>query len=224
VSTDPAPGSQVLTGGTVTVTLSKGKERYDVPKLRGLTEDQAQDALSGGHLGFGTSTEKYSDTVAAGIVLASSPAAGTTLRPDAPVDLVLSKGPKPVKLQDWVGKDADDALAWLKAKGLTGKVTGEEYSETVDDGDVISMDPPGGTTLHRGDTVSVVVSKGPELVEVPSVRGQGVDAATDKLQELGFKVETRSADGSLGLGFVWSQSPAGGDKVRPGSTVTLSLI
>ena len=224
VATDPDPGSRVLSGGTVTLMLSLGKERHDVPSLKDLTEDQAQDALTASHLGFGTTTEKWSDTVATGIVIASSPKAGTTLRPDAPVDLVVSKGPKPVKLADWVGKSADDAEEWFRAKGLKTKVASEEFSDTVDDGDVISMDPKSATTVHRGDTVTLVVSKGPELVEVPSVRGQGVDAATEKLEALGFKVDTRSADGSLGLGFVWSQSPAGGDEVPPGSTITLSLI
>jgi serine/threonine-protein kinase len=224
VSTDPDPGSKVLDGGTVTITLSLGKERYDVPVLKDLTEDEAQDALTATHLGFGTTTEKWSDTVAAGIVISSAPKAGTTLRPDAPVDLVVSKGPKPVKLQDWVGKDADDAQEWLKAKGLKGKVAKSEFSDDVDEGDVISMDPPAGTTVHRGDTVSFVVSKGPELVEVPSVRGQGVAAATEKLEDLGFNVETHDAPGSLGLGFVFSQSPGGGDMVRPGSTISLSLI
>jgi serine/threonine-protein kinase len=100
----------------------------------------------------------------------------------------------------------------------------EEYSDTVGDGDVISMDPPSGTTLHRGDTVRLVVSKGPELVDVPSVRGQGVDAATQTLEDLGFHVETRQAPGSLGLGFVFSQDPEGGARVPRGSTITLSLI
>ena len=76
--------------------------------------------------------------------------------------------------------------------------------------------------MHRGDSVSLVVSKGPELVEVPSVRGQGVDAATEKLEDLGFKVETDDAPGSLGLGFVFSQCPGGGEMVRPGSTITLA--
>ncbi|KQW53348.1 protein kinase [Nocardioides sp. Root1257] len=224
VGTDPDPGSRVLDGGTVTITLSLGKERYDVPKLRGLTEDDAQDALSAGHLSFGTTTEKWSDDIAAGIVMASSPKVGTTLRPGAPVDLVVSKGPQPVKLKDWVGKSADDAIAWMKAHGLTGKTASKEYSDDVAEGDVISMDPPGGTTVHRGDEVSFVVSKGPELVEVPSVRAQGVDAATETLRNLGFNVVTEEAPGYLGLGFVFSQSPGGGDMVPPGSTITLSLI
>ncbi|HYF74618.1 MAG TPA: Stk1 family PASTA domain-containing Ser/Thr kinase [Nocardioides sp.] len=224
VATDPEPGSRVLDGGTVTVTLSLGKERYDVPKLKGMTVDQAQDALAATNLAFGTTTEKWSDTVEAGVVITSTPKAGTTLRPDAAVDLVVSKGPKPVTLKDWVGKDADEALAWAEDKGLDASVASREYSDTVDEGDVISMDPPAGTTLHRGDDVSFVVSKGPQLIEVPSVRAQGVEAATQTLTDLGFKVVTEEAPGYLGLGFVFSQSPGGGDMVPVGSTITLSVI
>ncbi|HEU5035976.1 MAG TPA: Stk1 family PASTA domain-containing Ser/Thr kinase [Nocardioides sp.] len=224
VATDPDPGAQVLDGGTVTVTLSLGKERYDVPKLKGMTEDEAQDALAATHLTAGMTTDRWSDTVPEGQVITSTPEAGKTVRPDTAVDLVVSKGPKPITLKDWVGKDADDALAWLGDKGLDGRVVSREYSDTVGDGDVISMDPPGGTTLHRGDAVQLVVSKGPELVDVPSVRGQGVDAATQTLEGLGFEVETREASGSLGLGFVWSQDPSGGERVPKGSTITLTLI
>ena len=224
VATDPEPGSRVLDGGTVTVTLSLGKERYDVPRLKGMSVDQAQDALAKTHLSYGTTTETWSDTVREGVVISSSPKAGTTLRPDTAVDLVVSKGPKPVTLEDWVGKDADDALAWLDSKGLDGRVAGEEYSDTIAAGDVISMDPPAGTTLHRGDSVSFVVSKGPHLVEVPSVRAQGVDAATATLEALGFRVVTEKASGYLGLGYVFSQSPGGGEMVPVGSTITLTLI
>ncbi|ABL82588.1 protein kinase [Nocardioides sp. JS614] len=224
VATDPEPGSKVLDGGTVTVVLSLGKERYDVPKLKGLTVDQAQDALAETHLAFGTSTEKWSDTVEKGVVISSSPKAGTTLRPDAAVDLVVSKGPKPVTLKDWVGKDADEAMAWAEGKGLDAAVASEEYNDDVAAGDVISMDPPAGTTLHRGDSVSFVVSKGPHLVEVPSVRAQGVDAATATLEALGFRVVTEKASGYLGLGYVFSQDPGGGEMVPFGSTITLTLI
>ena len=119
----------MLDGGTVTIMLSLGKERYDVPKLRGMTEDEAQDALTGGQPRL---RHDHREVLRDGRRRASSSQlakAGTTLRPDAPVDLVVSKGPRPVKLQDWVGKDADDAMAWFKAKGLEGKVAGEEYSD-----------------------------------------------------------------------------------------------
>jgi eukaryotic-like serine/threonine-protein kinase len=224
VATDPEPGSRVLDGGTVEITMSLGKERYDVPKLAKMTEQEARDALEATNLAYGGTTEKWSDTVPAGQVISSTPKAGTTLKPDSPVDLVVSKGPQPVKLKDWVGKDVDDAMQWLESKGLTGKVGKEEFNDDVAEGDIISMDPQAGSTVHRGDAVSFVVSKGPELIEVPSVRGQGVDAATETLEDLGFTVVTESAPGSLGLGFVFSQDPDGGSMAPVGSTITLSLI
>ncbi|MCB0895967.1 MAG: Stk1 family PASTA domain-containing Ser/Thr kinase [Nocardioides sp.] len=224
VATDPEPGAKVADGGTVTLTISLGKERYDVPKLAGKSEDQARAALADTHLAVGTVDGAWSDTVPKGDVVSTSPKAGTTVRPDTAVDLVVSKGPAPVKLKDWVGKDSDDALAWFDAKGLDGKVVDEQYSDDVADGDVISMDPPAGTTLHRGDEVHLVVSQGPELIEVPSVRAQGVDAATATLEALGFKVVTDKATGYLGLGFVYSQSPGGGDMAPKGATITLTLI
>ncbi|MEP9365573.1 Stk1 family PASTA domain-containing Ser/Thr kinase [Nocardioides sp. CN2-186] len=224
VDTDPDAGSRVLSGGTVTVVVSLGKERYDVPDLEGKTVDEAQDALAATNLAYGTTIEKWSDTVPEGIVMSSTPKVGTTLRPDAVVDLTVSQGPKPVKLRDWVGKDADDAKAWAEQHGLTAKVASSEYSDTVDEGDVISQDPPGGTTLHRGDDFSIVVSKGPELVEVPSVRAQGVDSATETLEALGFHVTTEHAPGYLGLGFVFSQSPGSGEMAPKGSTIVLDLI
>nr|WP_157347337.1 Stk1 family PASTA domain-containing Ser/Thr kinase [Nocardioides sp. MAH-18] len=224
VASDPEPGSRVIDGGTVEITMSLGKERYDVPKLATMTEEEARDALEATHLAYGGTTEKWSDTVPFGQVISSTPKAGTTLKPDTPVDLAVSKGPRPVELKDWVGKDVDDAMQWLDSKGLTGKVAKEEFSDDVAEGDIISMNPPGGTTVHRGDEVSFVVSKGPELIEVPSVRGQGVDAATETLEDLGFHVVTESAAGSLGLGFVFSQDPEGGSMAPVGATITLSLI
>ena len=115
VATDPEPGAKVADGGTVTLTISLGKERYDVPKLAGKSEDQARAALADTHLAVGTVDGAWSDTVPKGDVVSTSPKAGTTVRPDTAVDLVVSKGPAPVKLKDWVGKDSDDALAWFDA-------------------------------------------------------------------------------------------------------------
>ena len=74
------------------------------------------------------------------------------------------------------------------------------------------------------DTVSFLVSLGPELVEVPGVKAMGVEAATELLEGLGFQVETQEADAYLGLGFVFSSDPDAGDEVPVGSTITLYLI
>ncbi len=223
IATDPGPGGKVLDGGTVTLTLSLGPERYDVPDLAGQTEDQAQDALAATNLAFGASKARWSETVPEGQVIRTSPKAGTTLKPGATVDLVLSRGRKPIEVKDWTGKSFDDASAALEKRGLQVSVTGEEYSDTVAEGDVISQDPP-TASLFRGDTVSFVVSLGPELVEVPRVQAMGVEAATELLEGLGFEVETKESDTYLGLGFVASSDPGSGEEVPKGSTITLFLV
>jgi beta-lactam-binding protein with PASTA domain len=225
LATDPGAGERVLDGGTVTLTMSLGKERYDVPKLRGKTEDQAQDALAELKLDFGESTGQWSTNVPQGKVIRSDPPAGTTLRPGSIVDLVVSKGPRPVELRDFVGRSAATAQAWLEERGITVDASQTEHSDTVAEGDVISMDPPGGSRVYEGDTVSLVVSSGPELVAVPDgLRGSGVEAAKQQLEALGFEVEVRNAEGYLGLGYVWSVDPESGTEVPAGSTITLSII
>jgi serine/threonine-protein kinase len=223
LDSDPEPGERVLKDGSVTLVVSLGPERYDVPTLKGMTEDQAQDAISQGHLAFGESIEKFSETVPAGSVMRSDPRAGTTVKPDTPVDLVISKGRRPIEISDWTGEDADKAIAAMEKRKLVVEVTGEEFSDSVPEGDVISQDPTTGP-LFKGDTVELVVSKGPELVEVPRVIAMGVDAATEKLEALGFQVAVENSDSYIGLGFVFSTSPEAGDMVAKGSTITLYLI
>jgi beta-lactam-binding protein with PASTA domain/serine/threonine protein kinase len=223
IATDPGPGGKVLDGGTVTLTLSLGPERYDVPDLVGQTEDQAQDALAATNLAFGDSVGRWSETVPEGQVIRTSPKVGTVLKPGASVDLVLSRGRKPLEVKDWTGESFDEASAALEKRGLQVSVTGEEYSDSVDEGDVISQDPP-EATLFRGDTVSFVVSLGPELVEVPQVQAMGVDAATELLEGLGFEVETEESGTYLGLGYVASSDPGAGEEVPKGSTITLFLV
>ena len=223
IATDPGPGGKVLDGGTVTLVLSLGPERYDVPDLSGRSEDEAQDALAATNLVFGESKGRWSETVPEGQVIRTSPKAGTTLKPDSVVDLVLSRGRKPIEVKDWTGRSLTAARAALEKRDLVVSVVGEEHSDTVAEGDVISQDPTDGT-LFRGDTVSFVVSLGPELVEVPSTRAMGVDAAVELLEGLGFEVETEQADSYLGLGFVFSSDPDAGESVPKGSTITLFLI
>jgi beta-lactam-binding protein with PASTA domain/serine/threonine protein kinase len=223
ISTDPAAGSRVLQDGTVTMTVSLGKERYDVPQVRGLTEDEAQDALLALKLAYDETIERWSETVPAGTVLRSLPATGTTVRPGASVDLVVSKGRRPIKVGSWVGKDIDDAREALEERGLKAEVTSQVFDDAVPKGRVISQDPASGT-LFRGEPVSFVVSKGPELVEVPNVRAAGYEDAVAELEALGFEVDLVRGGTYIGLGFVYSMDPGAGAMVPKGSTITLHLV
>jgi serine/threonine protein kinase/beta-lactam-binding protein with PASTA domain len=224
IETDPAAGSRILDNGTVTVTMSKGAERYEVPEVKGMSEDQAQDALLGLKLSFDESIGRYSEKIEKGTVIGSQPKTGTVLRPGASVDLIVSKGRRPIKVPDnRVGKSADDLIAELEDRGLVGTVVAEEFSDTIDEGDVISYQPDDGT-LFRGGEVEITVSKGPALIEVPSVVGSGVRDAQDELEDAGFEVDVREDDDFISIGFVVRQDPGGGDLAPRGSTITIYVV
>src|SRR5262249_46966076 len=118
VSTDPPAGERVLKGTDVTIAMSLGRAVAQLPKLTGITVDEAQDRIQKANMAFGTATEKYSETVPAGIVIASDPKEGSTLRFGTTVDLVVSKGRRPIPVGNWVGKSAVDAEKALKQRGL----------------------------------------------------------------------------------------------------------
>ena len=138
VRTDPAGGENVTRDGTVALTLSRGPERHDVPRLRGRSLDAAQAALQDAHLAYGDATYAYSEKTAKGSVLRSDPKAGTTLRRGVAVDVVVSKGPHPVKVPDLTEGSADEAKQQLKKLHLKVETT-QENSDDVDKGDVISQ-------------------------------------------------------------------------------------
>jgi serine/threonine-protein kinase len=222
LNTDPPAGERVLKGTDVTITVSLGRAVAQLPKLTGITEDEAQDRIQSAHMAFGRSTQKFSETVPQGIVIASDPKAGTTLRFGTVVDLVISKGRRPIPVGSWVGKKAENAERVLKQRGLKADVS-QQYSDTVPQGVVISQDPKDGT-LFKGDTVKLVASLGPELIEVPNVVAYGVDDATATLQDAGFVVDVEQSDGYIGLNYVFSMDPGAGTDLPKGSTVTIYLV
>ena len=165
---------------------------------------------------------RFHERVAEGFVLTADPEAGTELRRDSAVDLVVSRGPRPIEIQDFTGRRADRAIARFEGQKLVVE-TSQEHSDTVPKGRVISQSPTGGT-LFRGETVELVVSKGPVLVEIPDLTAQGVAEARATLEGLGFVVEEQPGPGYLGLGFVQSADPGFGTKAPQGSTVVLYLV
>ncbi|MEO6268667.1 MAG: Stk1 family PASTA domain-containing Ser/Thr kinase, partial [Nocardioidaceae bacterium] len=114
LDTDPSAGSRILDGGSVTLTVSLGKERYGVPTTKGFTEDQAQDALLASHLAFGKAIGRWSETVPEGTVLHSDPQVGESVRPGTVVDLMISKGRKPLTVANWTGKNFVEARTALQ--------------------------------------------------------------------------------------------------------------
>ncbi|CCK30707.1 Serine/threonine-protein kinase PK-1 [Streptomyces davaonensis JCM 4913] len=223
ISTDPAVGSRIRQNDSVNLVVSKGPEVVKVPDLEGYRLDKARELLAGAGLEPGMVTREFSDSVARGSVISTDPTAGTERRSGSAVALVVSKG-RPVDVPDVTGESLDDARAELDEVGLKVKVAAEQVtSPDFEKGEVAAQSPEADSEVVVGDTVTLTLSKGPEMVEVPDVVGDNVDDAKAELEAAGFEVEEDR--GLLGLfgDTVEGQSVEGGDTAPKGSTITIEI-
>jgi len=223
ISSDPARGADARVGSSVAVVLSKGPERYAVPDVAGESVSAATARLADDTIGVAGEREVYHEEIEAGLVVGTDPEPGTSVRRSAEVFLLVSKGPKPVPMPGVVGDDKETAIAAIEGAGLKAEIT-TEYSERYAQGLVMSADPPTGTELVRGSTVTIVVSDGPPPVIVPNVVDLDRDAAVGTLKGLGFKVSVEEPLGVTALNRVLRQTPAAGTELPKGSTVTIELV
>ena len=219
---DPDGGSSVHKSTNVQLYVSKGIDMKDVPNVVGKGQDEASRTLTDAGLALGAVTDAYSEDVPPGQVISQSVAAGTSLAHDSTVDVVLSKGREPRTVPTLTGKGASAAKSSIEALGLVASPT-EAYSDTVPEGQVISQQTREGSTVYRGDSVSYTVSKGPEMVTVPDVVGLQRQEARNKLEGAGLTVQEDLILGGF-FNTVRSSDPAGGSKVKKGSTVTISVV
>ena len=218
--------SRIEPGMTVLLTISKGSENVmvKVPVLTGETEEEADRILREANLRMETS-QRNSDTVPEGQVISQRPSAGTEVKEDSIVDVVISLGPKikRTKVPDVTGILHADAIAALRNVKLQNSFT-EEYSDTVAEGLVISQSPVQDTEVDEDTVVNLVISLGPETVSVPSVTNLIQSEASTILSNAGLKMTyTESFSDTVAMGYVISQSPGVGASVGKGSTVSVVI-
>ena len=220
ISTDPKPGGKILPKGTINGVVSKGKERYAVPKLKGMTIDEATTALSNDtmHLKLGTRTERYDEKIPKGDVIGTKLKTGTLLKRNDQVDIYVSKGREPIDVVDYTGKTEAEAVTGLEKAGFKVEVK-RTYSDSTKKGLVITQDPHDGTQFKK-DVITITVSQGPEFPVVPDVKGKKLSEAKKILAGSGFKTQ------GFGVGnfVVRSQSPGSGTKARVGSTINVTFF
>lgn len=222
VATDPEAGARIRGSDSVSLTLSKGPRTVRVPDVDGYPLDKARSLLEDEGLEPGMSTREFSDSVPAGSVISTEPGKGTEVRAGTAVALTVSKG-APVDVPDVTGEDLQDARAELEEAGLEVKVATERVTSEHDAGRVARQDPGADARAAEGDTVTLTLSKGPEMVEVPDVVGDSVGEARETLEGAGFRVDEDR--GLLGLfgDTVKGQSVDGGDSAPKGSTITIEI-
>ncbi|MFC4497501.1 Stk1 family PASTA domain-containing Ser/Thr kinase [Streptomyces ovatisporus] len=217
IDTNPDPGSRIRRTGTVTLVVSRGPEVVKVPDLAGTPLAEARSRLKDAGLEPGVVKREFSEETAQGAVVSTQPGIGSEQRPGSPVALTVSKG-TPVEVPDVVGDDEDRAREDLEEEGLKVRVADSRVFSEEDEGTVARQSPAEDSEAAEGDTVTITISKGPDLVEVPDVEDLGKDKARRKLKDAGFEVTVRR----LFIGDkVFNQSPDAGEEAPRGSRVTL---
>jgi serine/threonine-protein kinase len=194
----------------------------DVPRVAGLTVEDAQARLDDAGLVVRMAEGRYSTDVPAGRVLKVQPAEGTSLEQGERVTLVPSLGPRPVPVPNLVGLPLSEAKQALREADLrVGEVT-KAFNERFDAEQVIRQSVRADAEAPLGSEIGLVVSKGPTPVPVEKVIGLERDQAVAVLQAQGFVVDVQEEfSDRVELGKVISQTPPKGTDLQPGRNVTI---
>jgi eukaryotic-like serine/threonine-protein kinase len=219
----PAPGGRIVKGGTVTLFLSRGPERYPVPNVAGQSLDYALSRMPKQFVV--EQVDGHSDTLPAGYVAGTDPPAGTQLRPGSVVKIIVVRGTFPAHVPDVVGRLLNDAENQLRAAGFT-QIEVQQKDDQKPKDTVLDQTPAGGTGLPTAanQKVTLVVSKGPAL-PMPNVVTQNCHTASEQLKGMGVNVSTPGvADPFRPAYHVEAQGVKEGDPLTAGQTVELTCV
>jgi eukaryotic-like serine/threonine-protein kinase len=218
---DPIAGTRIPKGNKVTIWVSTGLPKAEVPNVVGKTSTDAVVALTQLHLKpdvHGVNSDKPTNEVTA-----QDPPAGTKLTVGQSVRINVSKGPQPIAVASVIGLPIDQATSTLQAQGF--QVSPRFVDSPQPANTVIAQSPKGGESAGKNSTVSLTVSKGPKTSTVPNVTSYDVSTAEQTLQASGFRdtvVYQQTTDPTQD-GVVLNQSPNGGSQQPAKTVVTLTV-
>ena len=235
IESTPAGGDRVEKDSTVTLVVSTGPAQHTLPHLGGKTEQDVRDILAANNVNVEDETQSYFADLDRDLVLnvritprgsdESYPCGtGCDVFEDDTALIQMSLGPVP----DVSGKSLDDAVKTLKDVGLeVAEDKPEKFSDTVAKGTVISQstERPNGGSWRPGDTITLTVSKGPQLFEVPDVAGLTRDQAVKTLEDAGFTVDYAPFWDGVPNGLTKAQStdPEKGSMRRKGAEIYIVI-
>ena len=217
IAQDPAEGKSLQEKKTVTITVSLGNTLVNVPQDLGRKSvDDATAALAAAGLQLGNQTKQADETVPEGFVISIDPATPPQLAKGDPVNVIVSSGPQPRTIPAIAATTPfDQASKAIKDLQLVPQRR-DDFSDTVPQGQIVGTDPPAGTEVARGSTVTIIVSKG--LQTIPNVANQSVADATAALQAAGYTVAGVSGNPSR---TVVGTNPPAGTPAKKGTPVTI---
>jgi eukaryotic-like serine/threonine-protein kinase len=197
-------------------------KKLDVPDVVGRRSATAAQILQ--NRGFEVNVENVrSDSVPADRVATQRPQPRQEAKEGSTVTVIVSSGPGDATIPFVRGSPRAQAERRLKAAGFRVDVR-REFNEDVAQNRVIETSPSERSRLERGRTVTLVISRGPRMVEVPDVVGEDRDDAERLLEARGLQVAfAEREDEQREPGTVLQMSPTGGTEAEKGATITLTV-
>ena len=211
----PAPGTEIYPRQEAHIAISKGPAPRDVRSFVGQRFDVANTELTNNRFKV-KKVDRSDERVPSGQVLEQSPNEGKAAR-DSEVTLVVSSGPKPRVVPSVAKMGRDEAVAAISGEQLQVAFK-EDFNNDIPAGQVAGSTPGAGAQVARGSTVTIVISKGPDLVAVPNVAGQNVQAASAALTKAGLNPNNVYGPPA---GAVFDTRPKVGEKVKRGAAIAL---
>ncbi|MBF9134555.1 Stk1 family PASTA domain-containing Ser/Thr kinase [Plantactinospora sp. S1510] len=215
---DPASAARIVRGGTITLTLSLGPERFPVPDVSGKTFDLAQLDLEQANLVVARGPDRYDDNLPKGVVISTNPKVGTVVKPGDKITVTVSKGKAPISVPDLVGRNINEARSDLSKLGLKLTETYKESDKPKDQ--IIAQSPDSGAGVVTGAEIKVDVSKGPPAVPVPRVIDLPCQQAKQQLESQGFTVGININPNAV----VRFQNPTENTPAPPGTQIVLTCF
>ena len=228
ITTRPVGGVQVDEGSTITLEVSSGPEQVKVPRLAGLTQQEAQQELNAVGLRLDTAVARApSDVSDIDKVIEQNPSSGASISLDSEVAVTLGTGPEQIRIPDVTGQKVEVAQANIEGAGF--KVQIQNIDSGVPKGQVVSTDPVGGSTAAKGDTIQIRVSNG-NNIEMPDLTGKTVSQALAELRSAGWsgssssinQTQTSTLDPEM-VGKIISQEQPPGSEITKNGVVSVGV-
>lgn len=232
VRTAPQAGVELAEGEPFLIVVSMGPTLRELPESTGQPLSEAQTRLVERGLDVQT-VEQFDELVPDGVVISWSVpgdatlTAGALVEPGTLVELVSSLGPAPRSIPNVVGLPVGAARDEAESIQLTLTEIGQEFSDDVVLGSVISQGTPPGTEVPRGSDLTVIVSRGPDLVTFPELPGAATyEEAAAILVDAGFepRLTFGDAQGVVRSVRIDGEEPEVGETFRRGTQVDISAL
>lgn len=198
-------------------------ETLAVPDLSGSTQEQAEAQLTEDGFENFRAEEQADDEAEEGTVLETDPEAGAEIEATDSIVIYVSSGPGDLEIPSVEGQSEADAMSTLNDAGFENVTTESRANDTVAEGNAIGTEPSAGNQVAPSDEVTLIISSGPDQVQVPDLQGMTQDQAQSALESAGLSAEFQEQEDGAPEGTVINQSPAADQSVNADTTVVVTL-